>query len=527
MFDQIDSRADTEERALALARRYRKDPLGFVLWAFPWGQPETPLARFAGPEPWQTRLLAEMRDDLVAGRAPLRFAVASGHGVGKSALVAWLVLWALATQPGTRGVVTANTETQLRTKTWAELAKWHGLSICRDWLAWSATAIASAEEGKAAGWRVDLVPWSAHNAEAFAGLHNKGGRLLLVFDEASAIPQSIWETAEGALSDAGTEIVWLALGNPTRSGGRFNECFGKFRERWRGLHVDAREVSFTNKAQIAEWVRDYGEDSDFVRVRVRGTFPRAGALQFIDGESVRAAMTRELPPSAHDPVVMGVDVARFGDDRSVIFIRKGRDGRSWPVEKLKGLDLMQLAGIVCQRAAAVNARAVFVDEGGIGAGVVDRLRQLGVPGVQGINFGSRPGGWTPEGQTPLYANKRAEMWGMAKGWLDGGALPDDPELAQDLTGVEYGYDARSAIPLESKQDMKKRGLLSPDIGDAFALTFAWPLHPEFDHGADTRYRPPFIYGSPLGDYDPMEAWDREWAAMDDETLYDSENERWR
>jgi hypothetical protein len=119
------------------------------------------------------------------------------------------------------------------------------------------------------------------------------------------------------------------------------------------------------------------------------------------------------------------------------------------------------------------------------------------------------------------------MWGMAKRWLDGGALPDDPELAQDLTGVEFGYDARSAIQLESKQDMKKRGLLSPDIGDAFALTFAWPLHPEFDHSHDTRARPPFVCGAPLGDYDVVEAWDREWAAMDDEELYDSENGRWR
>ncbi len=515
MFDQIASQAEAEARAIALARLYRKDPLKFVLWAFPWGRPG-PLADHDGPEPWQAELLADLRDELVAGRSPVRIAVASGHGVGKSALVAWLVLWALATQPGTRGVVTANTETQLRTKTWAELSKWHGLSICRDWLSYSATAIAAAEEGKAAGWRVDLVPWSAHNAEAFAGLHNQGGRLLLVFDEASAIADTIWETAEGALSDAGTEIVWLAFGNPTRNGGRFHDCFGRFRARWLTAHVDARQVSFTNKAQIAEWVRDYGEDSDFVKVRVRGAFPTAGALQFIDGMRVREAMERDVPPAPYDPVVMGVDVARFGDDRSVIFVRKGRDGRSWPLEKLKGLDLMQLAGRVCQRAAEVGARAVFVDEGGIGAGVVDRLRQLGVPGVHGINFASRPDGWTPDGTAPLYANKRAEMWGRVKGWLEQGALPDDPELAQDLTGVEYGYDARNAIQLERKEDMKKRGLLSPDIGDALALTFAWPLQPELDHRwhDDNRSRIPGT--TPLGDYDVVAAWEKEWAEMDDE-----------
>ncbi len=514
MFDQTLSKPDTEDRALATARRFRKDPLGFVRWAFPWGEPGTPLANADGPEPWQADLLADLRDALAQGCAPVRAAVASGHGVGKSALVAWLVLWALATQPGTRGVVTANTETQLRTKTWAELAKWHGLAICRDWLAYSATAITAAEEGKAAGWRVDLVPWSAHNPEAFAGLHNQGGRLLLVFDEASAIADTIWETAEGALTDANTEIVWVAFGNPTRNGGRFHDCFGKFRERWRTAHVDARGVSFTNKEQIAEWVRDYGEDSDFVKVRVRGAFPTAGALQFIDGERVREAMAREAPPAPYDPVVMGVDVARFGDDRSVIFIRKGRDGRTWPIEKLKGLDLMQLAGRVCERAAQVRARAVFVDEGGIGAGVVDRLRQLGVPGVHGINFASRPGGWTPEGQAPLYANKRAEMWGMVKGWLEQGALPDDSELAQDLTGVEYGYDARNAIQLERKEDMKKRGLLSPDIGDALALTFAWPLSPEMDYRWDGGHLNDCPGATPVGDYDVMERWDKEWAEME-------------
>jgi hypothetical protein len=477
----VETTGSEEDRALSTARRFRKDPLGFVQWAFPWGEPDTPLAGHDGPEPWQADALAAIRDALMAGRSPVRLAVASGHGVGKSALVAWLVLWSLATRPGTRGVVTANTETQLRTKTWVELAKWHELAVCRDWLTLGATSIASAEKHAAPGWRVDAVPWSAHNAEAFAGLHNQGGRLLVVFDEASAIAEPIWETTEGALTDAGTEIVWVAFGNPTRNGGRFHDCFGRFRDSWRTRHVDARQVSFTAKPQIAQWVKDYGEDSDFVRVRVRGVFPRAGALQFIPGDLVREAMARELPPSPYDPVVLGVDVARFGDDRSVVFARKGRNARTYAVDKLRGLDLMQLAAHVCQRAADLKARAIFVDEGGLGAGVVDRLRQLGVPGVHGVNFGSRAGGWAPDGATPLYANKRAEMWGAVKAWLEQGALPDDPELAQDLTGVEYGYDARSAIQLERKEDMKRRGLASPDIGDALALTFAWPIRAELDY----------------------------------------------
>jgi hypothetical protein len=213
-----------------------------------------------------------------AGR-PVQHAVASGHGVGKSALVAWLLLWAMATQPSTRGVVTANTETQLKTKTktWAELGKWHRLALSHNWCDLGASALVSALPETEQGGRIDMVPWAAHNAEAFAGLHNKGSRVLLVFSEASAIADPIWETAEGALTDAGTEIVWVVFGNPTRTAGRFFECFNRFRKRWLTSQVDSRKVSLTDKRQLARWVADYGEDSDFVRVRVRGHFPRAGS----------------------------------------------------------------------------------------------------------------------------------------------------------------------------------------------------------------------------------------------------------
>ena len=322
-----------------------------------------------------------------------------------------------------------------------------------------------------------MVPWAAHNAEAFAGLHNKGSRILLVFDEASAIADTIWETAEGALTDADTEIIWVAFGNPTRTSGRFHDCFGRFRTRWTVRQVDSRTVSLTDKRQIAQWIADYGEDSDFVRCRVLGQFPRAGSMQFIDSESVVAAMNRvpDFAAERDQPLVMGVDVARFGSDRSVIVLRRGRDACSWPIEKYQGLDTMTLASKVVERDAAEGVRAVFVDEGGYGAGVVDRLRQLGVPFVFGINFGGKPETWDEGGAKPLYANKRAEIWGNMKKWLEQGCLPNDPELLADLTGLQYGYDARSAIQLEKKEDMKKRGLASPDIGDALALTFALPV----------------------------------------------------
>ena len=467
--------ADTQRERLQNLEEMRHDPLGFVRWAFPWG--EGPLIGHDGPEDWQAAVLDQIGEQLQAKTGPVRIAVASGHGVGKSALVSWLLLWATATMPSTRGVVTANTETQLRTKTWAELGKWHGLVTINDFNELGATSLASRLPVPEGAGRIDMVPWNAANPEAFAGLHNKGSRLLLVFDEASAIADPIWETAEGALTDAGTEIVWLAFGNPTRTSGRFFECFNRFRTRWTGRRVDSREVSLTDKAQLARWVADYGEDSDFVRVRIKGQFPRAGTMQFIEPAVVDAAMARptDLAANRYTPLVMGVDVARFGDDRSAIVLRKGRDARSWPMEKHHGLDLMALASRVAERAAAERVRAVFVDETGVGAGVVDRLRQLGVPFVFGINFAGAPERWDAGGAKPLYANKRAEMWGNLRDWLSDASLPNDPELRADLSAVEYGYNARGEIQLEKKEDMKKRGLASPDIGDALALTFALPV----------------------------------------------------
>jgi hypothetical protein len=219
------------EQAEVLAS-LRHDPLGFVEWAFPWGEPDGPLAGCSGPEPWQREVLEEIGRSLDEGTGPVRLAVASGHGVGKSALVAWLILWAAVTDPATRGVITANTENQLRTKTWAELGKWHRLALTGRWNDLGATSLVSTMPVDEGAGRIDMVPWAAHNSEAFAGLHNKGSRILLVFDEASAIADSIWETAEGALTDADTEIVWVAFGNPTRTQGRFFECFNRLRERW-------------------------------------------------------------------------------------------------------------------------------------------------------------------------------------------------------------------------------------------------------------------------------------------------------
>ncbi len=414
----------------------------------------------------------------VVSRA-VRRAVSSGHGIGKSAFVAWVILWALSTLPDTRGVVTANTEGQLKGKTWAELAKWHRLCLTGHWFECTATALISKLPGHAKTWRCDMAPWSERTTEAFAGLHNKDKRVLLIFDEASSIPDGIWEVSEGALTDAHTEIIWIVCGNPTRNSGRFRECFGKFKHRWGTRQVDSREVSLTNKAQIRQWIDDYGEDSDFVRVRVRGVFPRAGGNQLISSDLVEAALGLPLREEVfcRAPLVFGLDVARFGDDQSVLTKRQGLLAR--PQLKWRNLDLMTLAGLVARHIDEDRPDAVFVDMGGVGAGVVDRLRQLNYEQVIGIDFG---GAADDPGR---HANKRTEMWHAVADWLkNGGALPEDRELADDLTGPEYGFTGdKGQMILEKKADMKRRGLASPDCGDSLALTFALPVARRLDEPA--------------------------------------------
>src|SRR5262249_12747791 len=241
-------------------------------------------------------------------------------------------------------------------------------------------------------WRVDAVTWSENNTEAIAGLHNKGKRAFAIFDEASAIPDPVWETIEGALTDSGTELFWTVFGNPPRSARRVRECFagGRFGHRWSPRQIDSRSVGMTNKSQIASWVKDYGEDSDFVRVRVRGVFPRAGSMQFIDSQRIQEAVDR---PLEHDPtaaLVMGVDIARHGDDQTVIRFRRGLDARSIPAVKLRIPDLMVVASRIMELVNAHNPDAVFVDATGIGWGVCDRLSQLGCQRAVGIDFGGSP-----------------------------------------------------------------------------------------------------------------------------------------
>lgn len=466
------------------------DPLAFVYFAYPWGEPGTPLEDMEGPDEWQIQILKDIGEQLKKGKdlqTAIQEAVASGHGIGKSALISWLIHFAISTHENTRGVVTANTEGQLRTKTWPELSKWHNMFIAKDLFTYTATAIFSSDKDYEKTWRIDAIPWSKNSPESFAGLHNQGNRILVLFDEASAIDDGIWEVTEGALTDANTEIIWCAFGNPTRNSGRFRECFRKYRKFWNTYQIDSRTVKISNKAKIEEWLEAYGEDSDFFKVRVRGVFPSASDLQFISTEIADKAQKQvyKLGQFEHLPVIIGVDPAWTGSDSLEIVMRQGYYMKSL-ASIPKNDDDWRMAQLIAQFEDEYKADAVFIDMG-YGTGIYSIGKQLGRK-WRLIEFGGKS-------NDPVYLNMRAYMWGQMKEWLrEGGSIPpNDQVLYDDIVGPEAIIDKNGHIQLESKKDMKDRGLPSPNKGDALALTFAARVVKKSETGnrivANTSYNP--------------------------------------
>lgn len=426
-----------------IATTYFDDPVGYVRDVLQ-----------AEPDIWQVEALTAVKENK-------RFAASSGHGVGKTAYVAWVIHWFISTRPNPQIVVTANTKNQLDSKTWRELSKWNQKALNGHWFEVKATRMELRDAPET--WFASAIPWTEHNSESFAGTHEE--HVLIIFDEASAIADIIWDVSEGAMTTAGAR--WVALGNPTKNTGRFRECWGRFRHRWHTMKIDSRTAKMADQAQIAEWIADYGEDSDFVRVRVKGEFPKSSSAQLVSSSLVDAAKLYKAVGFEKLPLILGVDVARFGDDQTVICARRGR--KVYPLSKFRELDTMQVAGQVAAAIKKLNPALVNIDIGAMGAGVVDRLREQGFD-VRGVNFGGEPI------DKLKYANKRAEMWGEMNEWLgEGGELPDDYELQQDLIGPEYSYTSSQQLLLEKKESMKKRGLPSPDCGDALALTFASPI----------------------------------------------------
>jgi hypothetical protein len=486
------------------------DPLAFTLGAFPWGEPGTVLEHFHGPMPWAVELMNRIKSKVTNLNEAIQEATASGHGIAKSATVAHLILWAFCTFPDTRGVITANTETQLKTKTWAELGKWFNLCwFAKHHFILTATALMSRDPQRERTWRLDAIPWSEKNPTAFAGLHNQGKRILVIFDEASEIHDIIWETAEGALTDTNTQIIWLVFGNPTKNSGRFRECFegGLHHEHWNCTQIDSRSVPITNKSRFEKWIRTYGEDSDFVRIRVLGMFPRWGEQEFFSPIDIDEAMTREMDyVDKRWPLAIGVDVARFGLNNSVIFPRKGRDARTLERKSFSGIATTTLSNEIFGAHTQWRPDGIFIDGGGVGGGVVDQCRQKrlfvtevqfgGIDDISGILFDT---------SGEKYANKRAAMYGALRAWLKSGYLPPDPELKKAMLAIRYTYNKKDQILLTPKEDIMddNPGLVLDDL-DALCLTFGGPLAANDNAGGDYPHANPIV--SEYDPYDPERMW---------------------
>ncbi len=464
------------------------DPLGFVLAAFPWGEAGGPLEDQEGPDTWQIEALefigAQVKARKFNGKDPvsaIRAAVSSGHGIGKSTLQAWLVVWIMSTRPFCRGTVTANTATQLDTKTWAAIQTWAKRAITADWFEINTQRMYA--KGHREDWFCAPQSCKEENSEAFAGQHAASSTSFYIIDEGSAVPDKIYEVAEGGLTDG--EPMIFVFGNCTRSDGMFYRiCFGGLRNLWRSIVVDSRSSRFTNKGQIQEWLETHGEDSDFFRVRVRGLAPAASDLQFIDTRRVSTAQAREAFAFADDPLVCGLDIARGGQDNAVFRFRRGYDARSIKPIKIPGeqcRDSMRLVSVAVEvlntsygdPADPQRVAMLFIDGTGIGGPIYDRLVQLGYGArCTEVQFGSVA---PEETHGQKYANMRAFIWAKGKEWLSRGAVDADPQLEADLTGPGYKHDRQDRLLLESKEELKKRGLSSPDDGDALMLTFAAPV----------------------------------------------------
>lgn len=395
-----------------------------------------------------------------------RVSIRSGHGTGKSAFMAWAVLWFICCYFPCKIPCTAPTAHQLNDVLWAEIAKWHRQLKER-----------IPQLGEAFGWTSErfhllespnesfAVARTARpeNPEALQGFHSEN--ILFLIDEASGVPEVVFQVAEGALSTEGAFVIMAA--NPTREDGYFHASHHKMRERWAALHWDGEESPMVSKSYIEDMRKKYGVDSPIYQVRVKGNFATAsdGVIPLHLCES---AKTREVAPIGGAKEIWGLDVARFGDDSTALAKRKG-NVQVEPTREWFGKDTMQTAGLIKLEYdnAAVKPVSINVDVIGIGAGVVDRLKEMGLP-VRGINVAESAS------VSDRYARLRDEIWFKGREWLAGMdcRLADDDALIAELTTAKYSLLSNGKIKVEGKDEMKKRGIASPNRADAWLLTFA-------------------------------------------------------
>ena len=449
---------------------FRRDPLGFAKYAYDWGHGE--LEGYAGLDKWQAERLdiigKKLRENQGKKNRPvIKMSIVSGNGIGKTALLSILSNWAMSTCGDARVNITAGTGSQLATKTWPVLATWFRRCITNHWFSIQATSITAKQKWHEHTWRTDCITWSKEKPESYAGLHNQGKLLLMIMDEASQIPDIIFETAEGAFTDDNTDIIFIITGNPTRNTGFFHSTLNSRRKYWEAVQIDSRNVSMTNKAELKQQEEFYGEDSDWFRVHVRGEFPLSSTLSFIPLSLVEEARKRSLRESEFNfaPVIIGVDGSYRGDE-CVIFMRQGLYSyQLWSGRNIE--DDVLIANKIALFEDELKADAVFVDMGG-GTGIVSAGKAMGRK-WRLVSFAEKPG---KEG----ILNKRAEMYYDCKEWLrSGGEIPDDPILTEQLVNVETKGRLDGKLQLEAKEEIKSRGFESPGRSDSLVLTFAYPV----------------------------------------------------
>jgi hypothetical protein len=396
--------------------RFADDPAGFDAYMYDWGQGQ--LKDWEPSDWWQKEIDDAITEYLTGPETlPLCIAISSGHGAAKTSYLARRMHWFMSCRAHPQVVCTANTETQLMTKTWRELAKWHKMAHNGHWFDWTATSYYLNAHPET--WKANAIPWSENNTEAFAGTHEEN--VLVVYDEASKISDRIFEVTDGIFTTK--KNIWLVAGNGTRNVGRFYDCFGKLKGKpWKTWQIDSRTCKAANKEYLERLVEQYGgEDTDQARVRVRGLFPKTATRQLISTEAVEKCQGTEAEGFEMQPLVMGVDIARFGENSSTICFRQGR--RIEPIDVLPKQDLMQTAHYIAERI---------------------RERRPIESGVE---------------------------------------LPKDQRLKEELTCVEYDYTDKGRIRLDRKSDIMEQYGFSPDRADALAMTYAYPVADFSEMGA--------------------------------------------
>lgn len=411
-------------------------------------------------------------DFLVKCQNNPRISVRAGNSIGKSFAVGCLALWMILTQPGALVIMVANSEAQVKERTLRTCADIARKSIVDFWFDITATKISLITDPSS---YIGYAVASKTNPDAVKGFHSKS--FLLILDEAQAIDNEIYQALETTVASENSKFVMI--GNPSRLGTNFHKSFYENSKYWMTLRVDSRFCKHSNKEHIQRIIEEHGLDSDYVRVSVLGEFPKQSSDQFFSSDIFRFCQGYQCPEEVYKkfPVILGVDIARGGADKSVICVRQGRKVHSFIKFDLD--DLFQVSTKVAEVFNQWQAKLVVVDATGIGAGVVDILKNSFLQPFQVIEkqFAGK------SSDSSQYANVRQELWITGRQKLKSGiSIPHEYiiELIRETEGIEYYLDSKNRIFVESKEDMKRRGLQSPDMTDALFLALSTDPAPKIE-----------------------------------------------